>query len=88
MSETVKLVIEIPKGIYERTRSGEGNSEFNIPLWLCYSITFGKPLSKVLAEIREEIDNLDMEYDCNTYYGGISDALEIIDKHISGEGGK
>ena len=82
MSDTVKIVIEIPRDEYKDIKDHEQMIR-TYPTTSLIRILNGKPLSDALNEIKEEIDNLDMEYDCNTYCGGISDALKIINKHIS-----
>lgn len=37
---------------------------------------------KKLEKIRAEIEDLEPEYDCDTYYGCLNDVLAIIDKYI------
>lgn len=90
MSDTVKLVIEIPKKVVNECQEvyatqkcyGVKASEFET------MIANGKPLSEVLAEIREEIKALDegiTSYIHDDPWIYKREALEVIDKHISGE---
>lgn len=88
MSETVKLIIEIPEEPYKEIKEGIILRNFCI---MATAIQNGIPLDDVLAEIREEIKALDegitsYEHDDPWIYK--REALEIIDKHISGEGNK
>lgn len=89
MSETIKLIIEIPKEVFEARKVGEISPWVTTPI--LDSVQNGKPLSEELAEIREEIKALDegitsYEHDDPWIYK--REALEVIDKHISGEGDK
>lgn len=88
MSDTVKLVIEISKSAYEEmSEYGTDRVDYDIQ----QMIYNGKPLSEVLTEIREEIKALDegiTSYDYDDPWIYKREALEVIDKHISGEGDK
>ena len=54
MSETVKLIIEIPKAIYENLKSGKIYSSLcESPQGLVEGIRNGTPLDDVKAEIEE-----------------------------------
>lgn len=82
MEDNVQLVIKIPKSTYEywKTHSDE--------YVLAEAIKNGTPLSMVLAEIKAEIEKDSEEWLGLDFYDGINSAVEIIDKHISGEGDK
>lgn len=87
MSETVKLIIEIPKELHEMCKKYK-SCTYDIET---IAIANGTPLSEELAEIREEIKALDegitsYEHDDPWIYK--REALEVIDKHISEEGNK
>ena len=82
MSETVKLIIEIPKDFYEITKA-KVDKNMTYALYAT-SVANGIPLDDVKAEIKR------MEYhmiDCDVLVSQ-EEVLEIIDKHISGEGDK
>ena len=80
MSDTVKLIIEIPRNEYkdtcERTLSDRS-------IW-DNAIRKGIPLDDVKAEIEEKISHYDHFQGSNTAHG-LGIALEIIDKHIEGD---
>lgn len=42
----MQIVIDIPNKIKETIDMGQGEKEYNIPTWLCHSITNGTPLPK------------------------------------------
>lgn len=77
MSDTVKIIVELSKGQYERLQ--------NIPFgsigskMIYEAIKKGKPLSEVLRDIEQEVYDLKEKCDACEYLGcGI---IEIIDKH-------
>lgn len=83
MSETVKLVIEISKIAYEEmSEYGTDRIDYDIQ----QMINNGTPLSEVLAEIKGELEELQKA--CHEFGWVYEDLIEIIDKHISGEGDK
>lgn len=83
MSDTIKLVIEIPE---EQKRMVDMMLDIppQVENDLISAIRHGTPLSEVLAEIKGEISRGHIEADL-MYVGRI---LEIIDNHISREGDK
>lgn len=93
MSEKVKLIIEIPKKTIAHIRSDYGHGCKGLydedREIIVNAIWQSKPLSEVLAEIREEIKALDegiTSYDYDDPWIYKREALEVIDKHISEEG--
>lgn len=85
MSDTVKLIIEIPKGVYEMCKD----------LWFYDAKTLegavakGTPLEDIKAEIQASMYcDKDTRLVENANASGLKKALEIIDKHIIGEGDK
>ena len=88
MSDTVKLIIELPKTTYEDLKQGKIYSSLcEAPQGVVEGIRDGIPLDNVKAEIEEKISHYDHFQGSNTAHG-LEIALEIIDKHISGEGDK
>ncbi len=100
--EKVKIVIEIPTGVYRSIKNG-------FRAWDGGSIVqdaieeTGIPLSDVIDRIRAEIakpHDIDlgqlsarsnvgiMEFGCNAYLKGKDYALSIIDEHIGGKDGE
>lgn len=79
MSDTVKLIIEIPRNEYEYTCNMTLHDR---SIW-DDAIRKGIPLDGVKAEIEEKISHYDHFQGSNTAHG-LEIALEIIDKHISG----
>mgnify|MGYP007122081954 CR=1 FL=1 len=82
MSDSVKLIIEIPEKMYEQIKDGAGETRYKIPLWLCHSIFYGTPLDDVKAEI----DKSQEPYKTSTAYDegvrfGLMLAYQIIDKY-------
>lgn len=73
MSDTVKLIIEIPEKMYEQIKDGAGETRYKIPLWLCHSIFYGTTLDDVKAEITA------LRYGSDTYKYAIDDVIEILD---------
>lgn len=83
MSDTVKLIIEIPQTIYEDLKAGKIYSSLcEAPQGLLEGIQNGIPLDDVKAEISEIPKKYPMTVD---YESGLNEALNIIDKHISAE---
>ena len=88
MSETVKLIIEIPKVEYELI---VGEHEVIVGSGVCElktlpkAVAEGIPLDDVKAEIEEKISHYDHFQGSNTAHG-LEIALEIIDKHIGDKG--
>ena len=75
MSDTVKLIIEIPKPMYESVQNGTYCGT------LYKELKNGIPLDDVKAEIRELRDS--WEKDCyHDEAEALNIALKIIDKHI------
>lgn len=86
MSETVKLVIEIPSEVYEHIKGHTDN-------WIDFmflsrdgkaisAVKYGTPLSEVLAEIKAEIEKLDegiTSYHNDKPWVYKSEVLEILD---------
>ena len=75
MSDTVKLIIEIPKTMYENVQNGTYCGT------LYKELKNGIPLDKVTAEIEDEA-YLGVN---DRYCKGLHEALRIIDKHVGGE---
>ena len=76
MSDTVKLIIEIPKAEYELI-VGDEACGLNP---LTRAIAHGIPLDDVKAEIKEYKHGNGNMFAC-----GLTKAIEIIDKHIEGD---
>ena len=91
MSETVKLIIEIPKKTIAHIRSDYGHGYKGLydedREIIVNAIWNSTPLDDVKAEIEEKISHYNHFQGSNTAHG-LEIALEIIDKHISGEGDK
>lgn len=88
MSNTIKLVIEIPEQDVENIKELKEEGVVWMGIEWLNPILKGDPLSEVLTEIREEIKALDegitsYEHDDPWIYK--REALEVIDKHISEE---
>ena len=91
MSDTVKIIVELSKGQYEHLKDTQYGG---IGARMIFNkVVKGKPLSDVLAEIKEEIqEKLD---NCKEYgweeesrddvIKAYTEVIEIIDKHISKE---
>lgn len=80
MSETVKLIIEIPKATYEDLKSGKIYSSLcEAPQGLIEGIRNGTPLKDVKAEI------IALRYGSDTYKNAIDDVIEILDNIEKGE---
>lgn len=81
MNDNIKLVIEISKETYLEIRDGfiVRNAMASVE-----AIKNGTPLSKVLAEINEEIGNeyANIHHMYPDYAGGLSHSYEIINKYI------
>ena len=75
MSEKVKLIIEIPKPMYESVQNGTYCGT------LYEELKNGVPLDDVKAEIAN------MDGDINGYYVHKNDVLSVIDKYMRGEKG-
>ena len=78
MSDTIKLVIEIPKAEYERLAYIDS-------LKLKGYVKNGKPLDDVLSEIKAEIGWMNSAAYMGEYNAGLRDALKIIDKYTKSE---
>ena len=76
MSDTVKLIIEIPKAEYELIVGDEACGLHP----LTRAVAHGIPLDDVKAEIAEEYANTQLMYP--DYASGLSHAYEIIVKHV------
>ena len=97
MSNTVKLIIEIPKAEYEYAKQrwmSENDAhkmDYYMPQWMKetdahrmdYYISNGTPLDDVKAKIADEYANTHHMYP--EYASGLSHAYEIIDKCIGKE---
>ena len=83
MSETVKLIIEIPKATYEDLKQGKIYSSLcEAPQGLIDGIQNGIPLDDVKAEIEKEIiprNSDDYDHDAMFQNCGLRIALKIID---------
>ena len=79
MSDTVKLIVEIPKKVFEARKTGEISPWVTVPI--LDAVQNGTPLDDVKAEIKENIatreSNKSMVRNVGLYL-----ALEIIDKYI------
>ena len=84
MSETVKLIVEIPKATYEDLKQGKIYSSLcEAPQGLIDGIQNGKPLSEELGEIKGEIAEIPKKYPMTKEYEyGLNEAMAIIDNHI------
>ena len=80
MSDTVKLIMEIPESIFNTIQADEMISREQLAI-LQMRIMNGIPLDDVKAEIEEKISHYDHFQGSNTAHG-LEIALEIIDKHI------
>lgn len=86
MSDTVKLIIEIPKATYEDLKSGKIYSSLcEAPQGLVEGIRNGTPLEEVLADLKEEIKEYSKKWLGLDYYDGIGSAIEAIDEYIEKE---
>ena len=84
MSDTVKLVIEIPKKIYEHACDGVNKFvTMEMDVVIENAVKNGTPLSEVLSEIRGEIVDLAKQTMNDTRAGGVYMALNIVDKHVA-----
>ena len=71
MSDTVKLIIEIPKEMMKALEAGNFGSKYN-PYDVCWLVRNGIPLDDVVDNIKADMkDMFDSE-----------ELFEIIDKHI------
>ena len=82
MSDTVKLIIEIPKEDYEWIQTHQSVTDYQTTLMLYKSIINSTPLDDVKAEITTYKDNKVIHAERNEM---IDIVFEIIDKHISGK---
>ena len=73
MSETVKLIIEIPKPMYENVQNGTYCGT------LYKELKNGTPLDDVKAEMTA------LRYGSDTYKHAIDDVIEILDNIGKGE---
>lgn len=76
----MKLVIDIPNGEYKKVKA------FKYPTIIEKSVQDGKPLDKVLADLKKEIKEYSEKYLGLDYYDGIYSAIEVIDEHIGKRG--
>lgn len=74
MSDTVKIIIEMPKAEYERL-------VYIDSLKLRSYVENGKPLDDVLGEIKAEIGWRNSAAYMGEYNVGLQDALKVIDKY-------
>ena len=56
MSDTVKIIIEIPKEVFEARKIGEISPWVTVPI--LDAVQNGIPLDSVKAEIKEKCDNI------------------------------
>lgn len=70
MSDTVKLIIEIPKVDYRRMTE---DSTFNVHMMIT-AIQNGIPLDKIRKEVMEYIDDLDIAYEICGVFDNIGKA--------------
>ena len=80
----MEIVIDIPEGFYEEIK------RFGCVSVIHSAVINGTPLEKVLEDIKTEIDTKRIRKNpkndfIDGYNLAIFDALEIIDKHISGK---
>ena len=84
----MKFVIDISEEEYARIQSMDWKNGDRIYDEAERAIHYGKPLEKVLGEIKGEINKKISHYDhfssSNTAHG-LEMALEIIDKHLGNE---
>lgn len=85
MSETVKLIIEIPKETYEDLKSGKIYSSLcEAPQGLVEGIRNGTPLDSVKAEIKEKYREAEFMNEfidgCNHTIGEVLEILDSIGK--------
>lgn len=66
MSETIKVVMEIPKELYAYHKYG------------VYGVPLSEVLDKISAEIKERIDKVPMT---SFREDGLRDALEVVEKY-------
>lgn len=90
MSDTIKLIVEIPKSALELLKTTGVD-------WLgaehiLSAVAQGTPLSKVLSDLKVEIDYensydepaaLACEDGYDRFHYGVKSCLDIIDKHIN-----
>ena len=73
----MKLVIDISESYYEECKQqAKGH------IGTCTTIAKGVPIAEVIEDIKKEIKD---QMDDDDYFCGLSLALQIIDKHISGK---
>lgn len=83
MSDTVKIVVELSKGQYERLKDIQYGG---IGARMIFNkVVNGKPLSEELDEIKEEIKRMDYNMFVCDVLVNQEEVLDIIDKHISEE---
>ena len=86
MSDTVKLIIEIPKETKQAFDKAESNDlkggYYDLGGVIGKAIQNGIPLDDVKAEIEEKISHYEHFQSSNTAHG-LNMALEIIDKHLA-----
>lgn len=78
----MKIVVDLPEWYLK------GIQGIKLPHYVDELIMEGQPLSEVLDEIKGEIEDLEPENGFEGFYKCQSETLEIIDKHIGGEGDK
>lgn len=83
MSDRVKIVVEIPKEVFEARKVGEISPWVTTPI--LDSVQNGKPLSEVLDEIRTEIEEKAHSDNNAIYRDGLLYALYVINKHTKDE---
>lgn len=90
MSDTVRLIIELPTDLYEITKAKVDKNMTQAPLSV--SIAHGKPLSDVLDEIKGEILDYNIRQHVSGsekfllgFCAGMDKSAEIINKHIGKE---
>lgn len=81
MSDTVKLIIEIPTDLYEITKAKVDKNMTNTIS--AVSIANGIPLDNIKTEI-EDLQNQNL-FGMVSNYDLLNVVLEIIDKHIGGK---
>ena len=83
----MKLIIDIPDNIYDAIKkvqtlvSGQRSGKTFLQI-LVNSVENGTPFDSVIEDIKAEIKD---QMDDDDYFCGLSLALQIIDKHISGK---
>ena len=88
----MKIVIDIDDGMYADMK--ECDFEFardavkNYQATIASAIINGTPLTELIEDIKTDIQKVIDEDEENCDFTDLGEALEIIDRHINGEGSK